>query len=417
MAQNINLLSTTSSMVETPYIVVTIGKYTFGAYSKNSTLKSDGMGAYVLNKVQYPNYIQRLHIQKVNGIVNKYTLELAYAITPNDDPNFFEKVFSSVSKTRKITFTYGDLSAPAFVYRGEEAMITKVTHKLNALSSVLTYTVSAVSAAAKVSIGSYTFDSTYAKPSDVIKRLLYNGPKYGLLDVFPGMSDKGLVLQEGLIASDDVKVKLEKKTNMSVLDYLSYLVSKMKSSATFGVTKAENYAITFIDDTTGKFNGPYFKVSKFSKAKTMSTAYEIDVGFPSQNAIISYDCEDNETYAIYYDYAKSLQQEEYVQRIDDEGNIQEVYAPIIVSGTRTRQASEANPQWWSQVTEFPVKVRITIRGLLRSALLMTHVRLNVYFWGQKYADSGLFVITKQEDDISTSGYQTTLTLLRIGGDE
>ena len=30
---------------------------------------------------------------------NQYTLQIDYPIRPNDDPNFFEKVFSSVSGT------------------------------------------------------------------------------------------------------------------------------------------------------------------------------------------------------------------------------------------------------------------------------------------------------------------------------
>lgn len=416
MAQNLSLLST-SNRVETPFIVVTIGKYTFGAYNRNSVLQSDGMGAYVLNKVTYPNYIQSLRITKINGTVNKYTLTLSYAVTANDDPNFFEKVFSSVSKTRAITFSYGDLSAPTFAYRNEEAIITKVRHSINVSSSVLTYTVSAVSTGVKASIGSYTFDATYAKPSDVIKQLLYSRRDLGLLEVFPGMVDQGLVLQEGLIASDDVKVHLQKQTNMSVTDYLSYLVSKMKSSALFRTIKKENYALVFSDDTSGKFNGPYFKVTKVSKVKNMSTAYELDIGFPSQNAVLSYDSEDDETYSIYYEFSQSLQQEQYVQRIDDDGKIQEVYAPIIVSGTRTRQADDANSQWWSSVIQFPVKVKVTLKGLLRPAILMTHVRLNVYFWGQKFIDSGLYIVNKQEDEISSSGYKTTLSLLRVDGDE
>ena len=416
MAQNLSLLST-SNRVETPFIVVTIGKYTFGAYNRNSVLQSDGMGAYVLNKVTYPNYIQSLRITKINGMVNKYTLTLSYAVTANDDPNFFEKVFSSVSKTRAITFSYGDLSAPTFAYRNEEAIITKVRHGINVSSSVLTYTVSAVSTGVKASIGSYTFDSTYAKPSDVIKQLLYTRRDLGLLEVFPGMVDQGLVLQEGLIASDDVKVHLQKQTNMSVTDYISYLVSKMKSSALFKTIKKENYALVFSDDTSGKFNGPYFKVVKVSKVKNMPTAYELDIGFPSQNAVLSYDSEDDEAYSIYYEFSQSLQQEQYVQRIGDDGKIQEVYAPIIVSGTRTRQADDANSQWWSSITQFPVKVKVTLKGLLRPAILMTHVRLNVYFWGQKFIDSGLYIVNKQEDEISSSGYKTTLSLLRVDGDE
>ena len=71
--QNLSLLST-SARVETPFIKVTIGNYTFGAYQKTTTLESDGNGSYILNKVQYPNYVQSLKVQKINGTVNKYTL-------------------------------------------------------------------------------------------------------------------------------------------------------------------------------------------------------------------------------------------------------------------------------------------------------------------------------------------------------
>ena len=295
--QNLSLLST-SARVETPFIKVTIGNYTFGAYQKTTTLESDGNGSYILNKVQYPNYVQSLKVQKINGTVNKYTLRLSFAITQNDDPNFFEKVFSSVSKTRKIVFSYGDMSLPTFTYKEEEAIITKVSHSLDVKNCILSYDVNAVSTGMKVSVGSYTFDAMYEQPSKVIKRLLYNRPDLGLLEVFYGMKDEGLVDQAGLILGDDMKVKLEKKTNMSVLDYLSYLVSKMKSTPFQSLFKKEVYSLVLVDDTSGKFNGPYFKIVKMKKVKNLSTAYEIDIGFPSQNAVIDYKCTDDQTYSI-----------------------------------------------------------------------------------------------------------------------
>ena len=45
---------------------------------------------------------------------------------------------------------------------------------------------------------------------------------------------------------------------------------------------------------------------------------------------------------------------------------------------------------------------------------MTHIRLNVYFYGRKHISSGLYIVTKQVDNISTSGFRTTLSLLRVG---
>lgn len=414
--RSINLLSN-STRVETPFIKVTIGDYTFGAYDRTSKLESDGNGSYILNQVKYPNYVQRLRIQKINGTVNKYTLELAYAVTQNDDPNFFEKVFSSVSKTRKIVFSYGDLSAPAFLYKEEEAIITKVTHSLDVRNCILSYVVSAVSTGAKVSLGAYTFDAIYEKPSTVIKNLLYNRPDLGLLDVFYGMKDEALVKQEGLILEDDMKVHLQKKTNISVLDYLSYLVSKMKTTTFASLLNLEVYSMVLVDDTSGKFNGPYFKLTKMKKVKNMSTAYEIDIGFPSQNVVMDYKCTDDQTYSIFYDFSKELQDSQYVQRINDEGKIEEILAPIIASGNATRDINNVDTSWWTSVTEFPIKIQLTIKGLLRPAILMTHVRLNVYFYGRKFIDSGLYIITKQEDEISTSGFRTVLNLTRIDGDK
>jgi len=46
---------------------------------------------------------------------------------------------------------------------------------------------------------------------------------------------------------------------------------------------------------------------------------------------------------------------------------------------------------------------------------MQYVNINCYFYGQKHIASGLYIITKQTDTISQSGYRTTLELLRIGG--
>lgn len=95
MASRNNLISDTNT-VQVPQVIVKIGKYEFGTYSK------------VNNYAKYPNYIQRLRVTKINGQVNTYELSLVYLITEYNDPNYFEKVFSSVSQDRKIYFTYGD---------------------------------------------------------------------------------------------------------------------------------------------------------------------------------------------------------------------------------------------------------------------------------------------------------------------
>ncbi len=415
--ETLSLLGTTA-LVSTPFVKISIGRYTFGYYNKSSASGVDIRGAYTLNKITYPNYIQSLTVKKVNGVVNQYTLKMVYAITENDDPNFFEKVFSSVSKTRKIIFSYGDLSTPSFCYKDEEAIITDVKNKFSMSSSTITYTVYAVSTGKLSSAGSYAFPGKLAKPSDEIKRILYDS-RYGLLDVFYGMRDRNLVEFEGLIASNDKVVNIASKTNISVLDYLTYLVSCMTSDSTQSTIKKSIYSFVVVDEISDKFKGPYFKVVELKKSlpDAYSTAYSLDIGYPSQNVVVQFDIDNDESYSLYYNYSKELSDSSYVQRINDAGEIEEVFAPTIASGNAFRVTTEADKSWWTRVTQYPIKASVTFKGLLRPAMLMTHVRLNVLFYGRKHISSGIYVVTEQTDTIGFDGFKTTLKLLRIDKEE
>ena len=68
------------------------------------------------------------------------------------------------------------------------------------------------------------------------------------------------------------------------------------------------------------------------------------------------------------------------------------------------------------MTTFPVTATLRIKGLIRPAMLMTYVRVNAFFYGQRHIASGIYIITKQEDSISSNGYRTTLSLTRIASD-
>ena len=411
--QNLSLLGSTARVV-TPFIKVQIGDYTFGVYEKVTSTGYDEFGTYKLNKIRYPNYIQKLDIQKVNGTVNKYTLQLDYPITEKDDPNFFEKVFSSVSKVRKIIFSYGDMSQPTFIYKDEEGIILDIRKKLNLSSSIISYTIKAVSIGTLSTVSSsQKFPATHDKPSKIIREILYD-EKYGLLEVFPGMKDRALVEQENLILSDDVAVDIEAKSNISTLDYLCYLVDIMRSSAdTTQVLKKNFYVLNVVDDTSGKFDGVYFKLSKVDSKLNVTTAYELDVGYHTKDVILNFDIDNDETYSIYYDFASKVNDAIYVQRVNDRGEIEEVLAPIMSSGTASSLTTEAEKSWWSKVTEFPIKAKVTFKGLLRPAMLMSYVKVNILFYGRKFIDSGLYIVTKEVDSVDASGFKTTLSLLRV----
>lgn len=414
------LLSTTSR-VQVPYIVVTIGDYTFGLYAKTKTTIEVDRKYYTAVKTTYPNYMQSLVVKKVNGSLNSYTLTMEYGITQSDDPNMFEKVFSSVSKSRKITFTYGDCATPSYMYRNEEALITKITSSLDTANAKITYVISAVSSALKASAGLFNFPSyTSRKPSDVIVELLKN-KQYGLQDIFYGMHDISKVIASGLILRDDKAVSIPAKTSITPWDYIGYLVTCMvcNTDSDTGM-KTTRYTLTIHDDISEVLDGPYFQINRITTSLQKLTSmdyYTINVGYPDKDFVSSFVVNDDQSYAVLYNYANNIQQSNYVYRIGDDGNTSEIFSPTLTNSKSLYKTTEADRTWWSDITQFPIKATMTIRGLLRAVLLMSYIKVNVYYYGKKHISSGVYVVTQQEDTVNQQGYFTTLSLLRVGGDD
>lgn len=425
MALERRSLISSAARVQAPWIKVSIGKYTFGVFSKKIAETKDDEGFYY-TEVQYPNYVQRLEIIKINGQVNQYTLSLTYPVTQTSDPNFIEKVLSSVSKTRKIIFSYGDMSMPAYIYKNEEAIITKVRQNFNIKSGgEISYTINAVSSAALSSGGSWTFQGRKAKPSEVIKQLVKD-TKYGLKNLFTGMNNANI---DRLIAGDDKEVTLDAKRNISPIDYISYLVSCMVPAGfvTSQWAATDIYILTMHDDATYdqraasdlEIRGSYFKVERVSYKTNQADAFQIDIGFGNTGTIVTeFSITDDENYALLYEYNEQLDTNPYVTRIDNNGQPYTVYAPTVTSKNDQFITRAEDITWWTKMTKYPIKASITVQGLLRPAILMSYVRLNViYPGGRKHISSGLYIVTQQRDIIDGQGYRTTLTLAKIAGDD
>lgn len=418
-------LLSSGARVQVPWIKVTIGNYTFGVYSRVGAEKKNDSDFYQSTyHVQYPNFVQSLDITKINGQVNQYTLSLSYPVTQTDDPNFFEKVFSSVSKTRKIIFSYGDMSMPTYIYREEEALITKIQTQFDLRSGVINYTVSAVSSAALNAGSNWVFQGGNFRPSERIKEI-FNNAKYGLQKLFTGMNKNNI---DYLIPSDDKQVSIEPKRNISALDYIIYLVSCMipSSFTTPQHAATDMYVLTMHDDTTFDDeyrdtlveHGSYFKIERVSYKTNKSDAMQIDIGFGNTGTIVTaFSISDDENYSLLYDYNDKLEVSPYVKRLDNDGNWIDVWAPGISSSNNYFTTRPSDITWWTKVTKYPIKASITVQGLLRPAILMSYVRLNVIFpGGHKHISSGLYLVTQQKDRIDSNGYRTTLSLTKISGD-
>ena len=423
--QRRSLLSS-QARVQVPWVKVTLGTYTFGIFDSKTKSKGekDKNGFYSTYQVKYPNYIQSLIVTKINGQVNQYVLNITYPITQFDDPNFFEKVFSSISNTRKIVFSYGDAAVPSYTYKNEEAIITKITQNFNLEASSISYQIEAVSGAALTADGTITELASGApvKPSDKIKSLFRSNKS--LQDTFTGMRISDL---DKLIAGDDQPVVLDSKRNVSALDYIAYLASCMIPSGTKPGLSKDIYILTMHDDTIldssydpssfGGRGGPYFKITKTSYAAEHSDAYEVDIGYNTSTIVRNFNIEQNENFSLYYDYQNEIHSEDYVRRLNKQGDWETIYSPNFMVRANEFNATAKDMIWWTKATKYPITATITIQGLLRPATLMQYLRLNVIFpGGHEHLASGLYIVTKQVDSINSQGYTTQLTLTRISGD-
>ena len=407
-------LISTENYVECPFVIVKIGDTTFGSYSREVDKRILGSTL----KVTYPNCMKGISVVKVNGEVNTYTINMVYAITENDDPNMLEKVFSSIRNKREMTLTYGDWNSPSNIYKNETALVTGVKSQLDVRNSKITYTITGVSNALALSSAVYDFPAREAKPSDIIRELLYTA-SYGLLKVFTGMINKSAVNNAGLLASDDQKVFIEAKTGTNVIDYINYLTSYMMSSSSKGNLGDSIYQMAISDDSSNSMGGPYFQVKKISVNTSRSSAdnaWEIDVGFPGNNQVMSFSVDNDESWSLLYDYQDKISQSSYSYKIDNNGDLQVTETPSIMRSRSHKNLPEKNKTWWTKMTQFPITATLTLKGLVRPTLLMDYIKVNVLFYGRKHIATGIYVITKQEDTINESGYRTTLTLLRVGGE-
>lgn len=419
-------LLSSQARVQVPWVNVTLGKYTFGVRNKrHASMQKNADGFYVkgVNTKYFPDFITGMSVKKINGRVNTYTLNISYPVTQFDDPNFFEKVLSSISKTRQIAFSYGDATQPNYVYKDQTAIITKVTSSFNLQGSSIQYTITAVSNGILAESGSYTFEKRKGKPSQIIKQMFLN-TTYGLQALFTGMGPDNLDL---LIAGDDAEVEIHAKANVSALQYITYLASCMLPAGSTKVDISKDiYILTVHDqsvyDTLYNDNqahgGPYFKITKTGYGQEHSDAYVVDVGYNTSTIVTNFQVDKNENYSIFYDYQAQLTQEKYVKKLNQKGQWEQVYMPPSTSFNQHYETRAEDISWWTKITRFPITASITIQGLLRPAHLLTYLRLNVIFpGGKKHIASGLYIVTQQLDQVDQQGYRTTLQLTKIQGQE
>ena len=387
-------LTSYPTLVQAPYIELDLNGVTIGGYNNDAD--------------KYPNHLISMDIDKVNGRINNYTINIVHQIRAGEDPNLIDTLLSRTGYRNKVKIKYGDSAYSSF-FKEEEAYIIDVTHTDNVSSASINYTIKAISSVGSIQSATYQFSSVIDKPSNQIIKLLYENASTSseLLGILEGMRNKSEALGKNLIPQDDDVISISGLKDASLIDRITQLVSIMRDSTDPSVT----YTLTYID---GK--KPYFKIGKIkqtnaSKSVALKNCYYVDVGFPGDSFVTNFSLNNDVYWPMYYKYAGKFS--EYRYNIDYSGNIysQKIHPLELDDKFQTKNVSQMN--WWEYVRSYPVSASLTIKGLMKPAMLIENIYIYSTFYGQEDLATGIYSIIGQKDKVDGSGYSTTLELLKV----
>ena len=393
----VSKLTPLSSLIAAPFIGVEFGGAQFGLtpnYNR-STMTRDILYATDLTVTK-----------KASGQVNTYKLNMNYVVEPGADPNYIDYIISN-AQDRKIFFTYGDASQPEYSYVKEQAIISTINPNISVATNSIAYTISATSSVSLSYSIARNYPATTDYPSNVILKLLYSDKDNGLLDLFGGMRNREKVELNGWIPKGDKKVFIEKETDISPLDYVRKLVSKMMASD-------NSFYAMIIHDEPDNVDGPYFEIvnSELHQGKGNRYSVDIDVGYPSDVPIYSFTPTVNTSLALITPFQQKFDTNRIIN-INVAGEMQETNTPSLA--IKNGAPVPALQQWWNNMTSYPVTAKLVTRGLIKPSILCDYLRVNVLFFGQPYTLSGYYMVVGQVDTVSRSGYRTELSLIRVKG--
>ena len=386
-------LPSTVNYVEAPYVKLTLGGVSIGTYRGGN----------------YPNYINSLSVKKTNGSMNEYTINLIHQIYPGDNPNYIDNLISA-NGYNKIKIEYGD-SESGVAFRNDDALLTGVKSNFDFFNNTISYTLSATSSAIMSAVGNRSYPEVTDKPSNIINKMLFDTKE--LLEYFPGMENRTRVSSKLLIPTTDKVITIGSVESTTPFGYLTTLVSAMQP------VNSKSNAVYFLDIKEDSKKGAYFQIKEVeTKTVTPSSTfmYEVDINYPDDNSLV-YNFAVNEDFAWPLAYKYSGGFNTYNYNIDNSGTMTSSKTTSNLKNiTSTTGVSSMDANWWKNVTEFPIKASLEIKGLSTYVLLLNYIKINVYYFGKKRSSSGVYIVTGQEDSLSGNGFRTRLDLLRVAGD-
>lgn len=376
---------------------------------------------------KYPNIITKLKVNRlVDGSDNQYTLTIKYLPQDGDDPSYIDKLLAAnyQQNDSKMIIAYGDSSLDGFIRNKMEATILKSSMSVDLETSALEYTIKALSLSSIYSIYKdsngepiqFSFPARKDMyPSEILK-LVYNDPIYQLKKVFPGgITINGIDINEINDSNRPDIFRSGEVISESKCNPYEYLIRVVKSMYSSEIGTKDNSNKPFIYSINDSYMNQSFDIFNLVTNSSEDYVDEVEIGI-EDSKVTSYKFDSDFSYLMYQSYASENNEKGlYKYYYDDKGNEYKVKSYDGSASVNSHEQIARDKRWYESVSELPYALTLTTRYLKRSIPLGSNLKVTIIIKGQVHWTSGIFMITESVDEISTSGYSSTLKMLRLKG--
>jgi len=371
------------------------------------TLYHTNSDKIIISTAKKDNYIIQVQNQKNGtGLANNITIDLGYMPTLKNgtyNVDYIDKILCSKYGTLcNFDLRYGYSFEGSYnhvqtiLYSG---IITNYTVEVR--NGLLTYHLTATSTLINNLEDKYNFETKEnMRCTDVAVDVLKNYVKGYTIE-----------FDDGVEGTDCVLETVDGATDSTVFDYVKTLLGSAihKSQANIeNIDIKDKITYNFIIEESNKKR---IRITKFDpksiKQDELLVFNWMDKG---NNLVVDFSFNFNGSILMSSSY---LDKTSVRIALDSEGN--EILTTTSGSAIKASSDISAKKNTWAQaVNNLAYTASLTMIGLPCEVQIGTYVKIIPLIYGEAHMSAGYYLIQKMTDNISTSGYLTTIELMRIG---
>lgn len=373
------------------------------------------------------NYFMSLeNVKNGSGQANSFTLNIAYVPEPGEDADFIDKAIAYSNRECILQYGYG---------MGVEGLYTPeykglvLDYEVGIRDGMLFYTITGYSSLVAITEETFDFpainsssedggDSENRRPTKVVKAAFTDKlEKYGYIVDTSNESD----------LTDLPEDTIPEALGVTVFQYASSVLSYARDESQAELSSDDiskkiiyNYYIDDTKDSNGKTKITIFKTDPSDTNKNDSKVV-FNWMDKSNSIVIDFKTEFKGAVVIgraYKDINNDSSNKKY--SLDIYGNKVESNNgnnDASTSGAVSEQDDATDLTTWAEATQYSYKATLVLLGVPCEIPIGMMIEILPLIYGKPHHTQGKYMVTKATDNLDSSGFITTLELVKLNADE